>query len=153
MIQLIAKRQNGATLIEVLIAVVVLSIGLLGLAGLQVTSVQSNHSAYQRSQATLLANDLADRMRANRTEALTNAYLTDYPTSSSNNAVTGTQAAKDKAEWLNSLARALPNGTGKVEKSGTLVIIHIRWNDNRGRIATSTAAADADTIFTYRTEI
>lgn len=147
------QRQHGATLIEVLIAVVVLSIGLLGLAGLQVTSVQSNHSAYQRSQATLLAYDLADRMRANRTEALTNAYEVDFPTSSSSHTVSGTQAAKDKAEWLNNLARTLPEGTGKVEKDGTLVIIHVRWNDNRGRIAKSDAAADANETFVYRTEI
>lgn len=147
------QRQHGATLIEVLIAVVVLSIGLLGLAGLQATSVKSNHSAYQRSQATLLAYDLADRMRANRTEALTNAYEVDFPTSSSSHSVSGTQAAKDKAEWLNNLARTLPEGTGKVEKDGTLVIIHVRWNDNRGRIAKSDAAADANETFVYRTEI
>lgn len=147
------QRQYGATLIEVLIAVVVLSIGLLGLAGLQATSVKSNHSAYQRSQATLLAYDLADRMRANRTEALTNAYVVDFPTSSTSNAVSGTQAAKDKAEWLNNLARTLPEGTGKVEKDGTLVIIHVRWNDNRGRIAKSDAAAGANETFVYRTEI
>lgn len=147
------QRQHGATLIEVLIAVVVLSIGLLGLAGLQATSVKSNHSAYQRSQATLLAYDLADRMRANRTEALTNAYEVNFPTSSSSHSVSGTQAAKDKAEWLNSLARTLPEGTGKVEKDGTLVIIHVRWNDNRGRIAKSDAAADANETFVYRTEI
>lgn len=153
MIKSIARHQEGATLIEVLIAIVVLSIGLLGLAGLQVTSVQSNHSAYQRSQATLLAYDLTDRMRANRTEALTNAYLVDFPTSSSSNAVTGTQAAKDKAEWLNNLARNLPNGTGKVEKTGNLITIQVRWDDNRGRIAKSDATPDSETIFTYRTEI
>ncbi|AQZ34848.1 type IV pilus modification protein PilV [Pseudomonas sp. LPH1] len=147
------QRQHGATLIEVLIAVVVLSIGLLGLAGLQATSVKSNHSAYQRSQATLLAYDLADRMRANRTEALTNAYEVNFPTSSSSHSVSGTQAAKDKAEWLNSLARTLPEGTGKVEKDGTLVIIYVRWNDNRGRIAKSDAEADANETFVYRTEI
>lgn len=146
-------RQNGATLIEVLIAILVLSIGLLGLAGLQVTSVQSNHSAYQRSQATLLAYDLADRMRANRTEALTNAYLVDFPTSSSSNAVTGTRGEKDKAEWLNNLALKLPEGTGKVEKDGSIVIIHVRWNDDRGRIAKSNAAAGSPQLFTYRTEI
>lgn len=151
------RQQQGATLIEVLIAVVVLSIGLLGLAGLQVTSVQSNHSAYQRSQASLLASDLADRMRANRTQALTNAYVADYATSSSSNNVSGTRAQKDLAEWLNNLALKLPDGQGKVEKNGSLVTIHVRWNDNRGRIQKSdNADADADAgteTFTYRTEI
>lgn len=146
-------RQRGATLIEVLIAIVVLSIGLLGLAGLQVTSVQSNHSAYYRSQATLLAYDLADRMRANRTAALTSAYEFTFPTSSSSNAVTGSQAAKDKAEWLNNLALTLPDGTGQVAKSGTLVIISVRWNDNRGRIKASDDASTPSETFVYRTEI
>lgn len=114
---------------------------------------KSNHSAYQRSQATLFAYDLADRMRANRDAALGNDYLMDYPASSSSHSVTGSQAAKDKAEWLNNLALQLPEGTGKVEKTGTLVTIHVRWNDNRGRIAKSDAEADANTVFTYRTEI
>lgn len=151
--QLLPQRQQGATLIEVLIAVVVLSIGLLGLAGLQATSVKSNHSAYQRSQATLLAYDIADRMRANRTEALTSAYEVDFPSSSTSNTVSGTQAQKDIAEWLNNLARTLPDGTGKIEKDDSLVIIHVRWNDNRGRIAKSDAAAADDEVFVYRTEI
>ena len=105
------EAQCGATLIEVLIAVLILAIGLLGLAGMQMTSVQSNHSAYYRTQATVLAGDLADRMRANRTAALTTAYNTNFPTSTNTNAVTGTQAQKDLAEWLNSLANTLPEGT------------------------------------------
>lgn len=147
------RKETGATLIEVLIAMVVLAVGLLGLAGLQATSIQSNHSAYYRSQATLLAGDLADRMRANRTEALTNAYLIDFPISSTSNSVTGTSAEKDIAEWLNQLAQTLPEGTGKIEKDGTLVTISIRWNDTRGQIK---ASGDNDThneTFAYRTEI
>lgn len=144
------RKETGATLIEVLVAMMVLAIGLLGLAGLQATSIQSNHSAYYRSQATLLASDLADRMRANRTEALTSAYLIDFPTPSTSNSVTGTSAEKDIAEWLNQLARTLPDGTGKVEKDGTLVTISIRWNDNRGRIDKHKTEPER---FDYRTEI
>lgn len=147
------NHQRGATLIEVLIAIVVLSIGLLGLAGLQVTSVQSNHSAYQRSQASLLANDLADRMRANRTQALTSAYVADYADSSSSHTASGTRAEIDLAEWLNNLALKLPDGQGKVEKSGSLVTIHVRWNDNRGRIKESGNTDSGTETFTYRTEI
>lgn len=147
------RKETGATLIEVLVAMVVLAIGLLGLAGLQATSVQSNHSAYYRSQATILASDLADRMRANRTEALTNAYLTDFPTSSKENSVSGTAAKKDIAEWLNQLARTLPDGTGKVEKDDTLITISIRWNDTRGQIKASDDTNTHNETFAYRTEI
>jgi type IV pilus assembly protein PilV len=145
--------QRGATLIEVLIAIIVLAIGLLGLALLQITSVQSNHSAYYRSQVTVLASDLADRMRANRTAALGSAYEFDFPTSSSSHSVSGTQAQKDKAEWLNALALTLPEGTGKVEKTGALVTISVQWNDNRGRIKTANDAETGIEKFVYRTEI
>lgn len=145
--------QRGATLIEVLIAIIVLAIGLLGLALLQITSVQSNHSAYYRSQVTILASDLADRMRANRTAALGSAYVFDFPASSSSNSVSGTQAQKDKAEWLNALALTLPEGTGKVEKTGALVTISVRWNDNRGRIKTVDSSDSGIETFVYRTEI
>lgn len=145
--------QRGATMIEVLVAVVVLAIGLLGMALLQITSVQSNHSAYYRSQATVLASDLADRMRANRTAALGNAYEFTFPTSSSSHEVSDTQAQKDKAEWLNALAQSLPEGTGQVEKDGTLVTISIRWNDNRGRIKGTGNTDSGVETFAYRTEI
>src|SRR3569623_1233592 len=56
-----ATRQRGFTMLEVLISVVVLSIGLLGIAGLQATGQRNNHSAYLRSQATALAYDMIDR--------------------------------------------------------------------------------------------
>jgi type IV pilus assembly protein PilV len=145
--------QRGATMIEVLVAVVVLAIGLLGMALLQMTSVQSNHSAYYRSQASVLASDLADRMRANRTAALGSAYEFSFPASSSSHSVSGTQAQKDKAEWLNALAQALPEGTGQVEKNGSLVTISIRWSDNRGRIKATDDAGTGVETFAYRTEI
>lgn len=148
-----AEKQRGATLIEVLIAVLILAIGLLGVAGLQITSIQSNHSAYYRTQATVLAEDLADRMRANRTAALGTAYVVNFPTSSSSNSVSGTQAQKDLAEWLNSLASTLPEGTGKVERDDTLIIISVRWNDNRGRIKASNDTDTPSETFIYRTEI
>lgn len=147
------STQDGATLIEVLIAILVLSIGLLGLAGLQVTSIQSNYSAYYRSQATVLAYDYADRMRTNRTAALVMSSDSNFPTSSSTNSVSGTQSAKDKAQWLNTLALTLPDGTGRVERSGTRITISVRWNDNRGRIKTATDTSTPSETFIYRTDI
>jgi type IV pilus assembly protein PilV len=61
----VPNRQHGFSLLEVLIALVILSIGLLGLAGLQTFSVKFVHQSYQRTQATLLIYDIVDRMRAN----------------------------------------------------------------------------------------
>lgn len=57
--------KRGFTLLEVLIALLIFSLGLMGLAGLLTTSVKTNHSAYLRTQAIFLAQGMADRMRAN----------------------------------------------------------------------------------------
>ena len=76
-------RHRGFSLIEVLVALLVLSIGLLGLAALQTTSLQYNTGSYFRTQATFLAYDILDRMRANSGAVVDsdgNGY--DQPTSS-----------------------------------------------------------------------
>ena len=147
------KTEQGSTLIEVLIAIVVLSIGLLGLAGLQAMSIQSNHSAYYRSQATILAYNLADELRSNRTSALSISSDSGFPASSSSNNVSGTQLQKDKATWLNTLATTLPDGTGRLERTGTLFTISVQWNDNRGRIKKSDDTSSNSETFVYRTNL
>ncbi|MNR44585.1 hypothetical protein D3C85_1633460 [compost metagenome] len=67
--------------------------------------------------------------------------------------MSGTQAQKDIAEWLNAVALTLPEGTGKVEKTGALVTISVRWNDNRGRIKNGDGGGNGIETFDYRTEI
>ena len=62
-------KSRGFTLIEVLIALVILSVGLLGLAGLQIISLKNNQSTYARGQANLMAMDVIDRIRANPVSA------------------------------------------------------------------------------------
>ena len=130
-------RQGGFTLLEVLIALVVLSIGLLGLAALQATSLQFNQSANVRSQATQLAYDLADRMRANRDAALAGAYdgvgfAAEPPACAVSPQPGGSIANQDIAQWRNALACGLPAGTGAVTRNGEMVTITVRWDDSRG---------------------
>jgi len=68
------RNHSGFTLIEVLVTVVVVSIGLLGLAGLQISGLRANMSSEARSKATLLASDIIERMRANPLGVTNNDY-------------------------------------------------------------------------------
>lgn len=73
------RAMRGVSLIEVLMAVLIFSIGLIGLAGLLIISTRSNQSAFVRTQVTFLANSMADRMRANPYGLWKDAYSATYP--------------------------------------------------------------------------
>ena len=62
------SKQNGASLVEVLVAVFVVSIGLLGVARMEIFSTQSNYAAIQRTSAANIAHDFMEKMRANPAE-------------------------------------------------------------------------------------
>ena len=133
------RQQQGFTLLEVLIAIVVLSIGLLGLAGLQVSGLKSNNSAYQRSQANLLANELLDRIRANRA-GLEAGYYDDLfaGTVSDPDCITSgctvLQLSKyDAFLWQGAVANSLPSGRGTITGSGadSVFTITVMWDDER----------------------
>lgn len=128
------KASQGFTLIEVLVALVVLCIGLLGVAGLQLTSLKSNHGSAMRTQATYLAYDIVDRMRANREAALDGDYNIDL----GDDVEKGTVAQNDLFDWKQNISNTLPGGTdegkampadGAVEQNGNIFTITIRWND------------------------
>jgi len=110
-------------LIEVLVAALVLGVGLLGLAALQIQGLRSNFSANLRSQGTLLAYDIADRMRVNLAGFEHGEY--NNPTASDHgcvwkegsttaNCTTQQMAAHDVWEWNGTVVRELPKGTGVV---------------------------------------
>jgi len=71
-------RQRGFSMLEVLIAVLVFSLGMLGLAGLLIFALQSNHVAYLRTQATFLAHNMAARMSANQAGLWGDGTNSDY---------------------------------------------------------------------------
>jgi len=156
------NRQAGFSLIEVLVASLVLSIGLVGVAGLQAVSLKNNQSAYMRSQASALAYDLADRMRSNVNGAESGFF---DPEQAAANAQCSTPAGcspqemaeNDLSEWLITLTGILPMGSGFVcidstpndgadagdpqcDGNGTQTSIKIWWDDNRDGTINVTAA-------------
>lgn len=102
------RRQLGMTLIELLVTVLILAVGLLGMAGLQSRLQQSEMEAYQRSQALILLQDMANRVAVNRNNA--DSYLTNSTgiggAGVNCDPVAGDLAARDRAEWCNALQGA-----------------------------------------------
>ena len=112
--------QRGFSLLEVLISILVFSIGLLGVAGLMVLSVRTNHSAFLRTQASFLAESMADRMRTNL--GYVAQYNGDYDDSTRGAATCATAActpiqlaAHDRAVWSQQLVDHLPAPTANID--------------------------------------
>lgn len=125
--------QKGLTMLEVLIAIVVLSMGMLGLAGMIASSVRNNHSAYQRTQAAWLAYDIIDRMRVNRPASLSGANNYNIAIGTATSGSAGL-AGTDVNGWKAELAGTLPAGDGSVAvtaATGAATVI-VQWNDARG---------------------
>lgn len=110
-------QQRGLTLIEVLVTILILSVGLLGMAGLQARLQQSEMEAYQRAQALLLLDDMANRIAANRNQASLYPTGTTAPLGAAMTCPTSTatQQERDLREWCQSLQGAGETaGTSKV---------------------------------------
>lgn len=130
-----APLSRGFSLLEVLIALVILSIGLLGVAALQGVGIRSSQGAYLTSQASLLAYDVADRIRANP------SMLPLGTTATAENAceadLDGLGLAElDWAEWSCAVESLLPNGSGAITRVASALIagastytIDIAWQD------------------------
>ena len=147
------NAQRGFSMVEVLVTVIVLAIGLLGLAGLQAYGLQNNHGAYVRSQASLLSYEIVDSMRANRSAALQGNYDIGYGETLGG----GGQATLDVNQWVQDLARTLPGGEGQivVNANGT-AIVRVRWDESRIRDREEGLDADdtsAPTVIETRTRI
>lgn len=121
------RHQRGLSLLEVLVAIVILSLGLLGMAGLQAASLRASQGSLYRAQAAQFADDMAERMRANLGEARTYGLALADP------APTGTSVRdRDLADWLAKL-RNLPAGDGSIaiDLANNLVTITVQWDDTR----------------------
>lgn len=126
------SSQRGVGLIEVLVAVLVLAIGLLGIAGLQSSTLKNNQSAFERSQAVTLSYLMLDAMRANVSAARTGQYNLSRTCSVSTGS---TLIASDQGLWMNALKQTLGNRDstcGEIACQGERCAIRIYWDDTRG---------------------
>jgi type IV pilus assembly protein PilV len=141
-----SKPQRGFSLVEVLIALVILSVGMLGIAGLYVQSMQAGRTSMFRHHAVTLAGDIADRIRANPRAGIAYAGA-----GADNNCVLGgvdcneaAMAANDIFLWDQQAVDTLPNGDVAVLFDNTVVpptyAITVSWDEpgEPGRIYTIT---------------
>lgn len=136
------RQQRGSSMIEILVAVLVLSVGLLGVASLQAVGLKNNTSAYLRTQANMLAADVLDRMRANRTVAVGGGYnIAIGAAAPSGSGITAT----DLGEWKTNLQLLLPDGDGEVDCVSDECTVTVQWRDAQSNGAFSSESIDVVT--------
>ncbi len=110
------QKQRGISLIEVLIALLIFSIGLIGIASLLVMATSANHGAYLRTQVSYLAHNMADRMSANPMGVWNGDYNGTYPAAAGPSCASGCTAAQlaqhDAGIWSSQLTTLLPYQAG-----------------------------------------
>lgn len=133
------KRLRGTSLIEVLVAIVVLSTGLLGMVALQAKALRNNQSALERSQGVVYSYSIIDRMHSN----LTN--IANYARVIGDTTPTGTDLASvDMAAWLGELRAALGSAAdASIVLAGNVATITVQWQDTR---ATQNSATSSSTM-------
>jgi len=146
---------RGMSLLEVLVAMTVLAIGLLGMAALLGKAMQYNHGAQARTQAVLLASDMVERVRTNRPNRIQYTVFAGDPRVCDPEwmpAADSTVAQNDVSEWLNNIGCRLPGGVGEVQVDGNTLSVAVGWTDTSGANAVDTAT-DAQEWFVMRFQL
>lgn len=139
--------QSGFGLIEILVTVLILAIGLLGMASLQSVSLQQSTEARNRSQAVFLARDILERARANRNKLSEYSTTTGKaPDCKTNFAIASgsSVSVNDTKEWKNSLACLIPDGNGSVKLDGNMMTVTVTWTPHSGQRDGDPSAAEID---------
>ena len=133
-----SNRQSGFSLLEALVAATLLSIALLGLASLQTSAIRFNQNAYNHTQASILGNNVIERMRANRRGALDGDYVFSVggvvpsAPNCTTQECTPTQIARyDLVQWLTQVRETLPEGDGliKLDDNENIFDVVVLWRD------------------------
>ena len=131
-----AAAVRGVGLIEVLVAVLVLAIGLLGVAAMQATALRNSQSSLERSQGVIHVYTILDAMRANPDAARNGAYNMGLTCTVP---AAGTLVDSDKRAWIDMLQQNLGDtACGQVACQGALCTITVRWDDSRGTSGAAT---------------
>lgn len=127
------KLQRGATFVEIMVTLVIMSMGLFSAGIMSSRSIHMADESMLHTQAVQLAQDMIDRTRVNN-DGLT-SYATSYAdkpaAASSCLAVTCSSSAlalADLVDWKDKLANSLPQGEGQIEVNGTTVLVSVRWH-------------------------
>jgi type IV pilus assembly protein PilV len=139
------RTQVGVSMIEAMVAVLVLSFGLLALAGFQLHVLADSASASHQNVAAQLAGDMADRIRANPVpSAVSNSpYVADWTPAGAaepnkscmgvrSNCSASELATDDLHRWKRAVANALPGGASDIQKkaaAGGWLFVHIAWDE------------------------
>ena len=133
-------KQRGDTMIEVLVTIIIIAVGVLGAAALQITTLKNLSSSRSASVAAILAEDLSERMRANPganylapLNALRNGNPPAFVNCAQNTCTSAQLAAYDISIWWNSLNQ-LPSGTARLTRpagSPNTFVITVRWDEDR----------------------
>lgn len=129
-----ACTQRGASLIEVLVSVLIMGIGLLGIAAMQATALRNSQSSLERSQAVIQSYTILEAMRANPAGVAAAQY--NMAQTCNPPAANGTLAGQDLRDWIASLEQSLgdsPNTCGTVACVATNCVVTVQWDDSRGR--------------------
>jgi len=133
------RSQRGDTMIEVLVTIIIIAVGVLGTAALQVTTLKNLSSSHSASVAAILADDFSERMRANPTAASNDAYVHNaapgaFPDCAANACTMADLATYDIGTWWQQVTAVLPSGSGQVTRlpgpTDTFVLT-VRWDDDR----------------------
>lgn len=135
---------SGVGLIEVMISVLVLGIGLLGIAAMQAVALRNSEGSFERSQGVVNTYSILDAMRANRGDAKVGAYNMGWTCTVGGS---GDRVAEDKVFWIQTLKNNL-NSTacGRITCQGTFCTVDVRWDETR-------AGGDAAQVFSTQAEL
>lgn len=125
------RHVRGMSLIEVMVALLVLAVGLLGIAAMQSLALKGGQSSLETSQAVMATSSILDAIRANPTQVGSYNMAKTCTTPSA----VATRVSNDQSAWIGSLKTMLGNSNttcGQIENCATTCKITVFWDDSRG---------------------